>query len=140
MARANAYYILKDFPKAINDAEAALKSDANNPKANYVLANCYDDLNQLDKALNYYNKVISVNSETPVYYMRRAIVHGKMQQFQLCLQDLDNCTSLDPNYAEAYYWKGVAKVNLKQNPCSDLSKAVSLGFDVARQPLQTYCR
>jgi hypothetical protein len=51
VARANAYYILKDFPKAISDAEAVLKTDANNPKANYVLANCYDDLNQLDKAL-----------------------------------------------------------------------------------------
>ena len=48
VARATAYYELKDFPKAMSDAEAVLKTDANNPKANYVLANCYDDLNQLD--------------------------------------------------------------------------------------------
>lgn len=140
VARANAYYILKDFPKAISDAETVLKTDANNPKANYVLANCYDDLNQLDKALGYYNKVISLNAENPLYFMRRAILHGKMQQFQTCLQDLDACTSIDANYAEAYYWKGVVKVNMKQNPCADLRRALELGFSAAQQPLMTYCR
>lgn len=140
VARANAYYILKDFSKAINDAESVLKADANNPKANYILANCYDDLNQLDNALGYYNKVISVSSENPLYFMRRAILYGKMQQFQMCLQDLDACTNIDANYAEAYYWKGVVKVNMKQNPCADLRKALELGFTAAQQPLQTYCR
>ncbi len=140
VARANTYYILKDFPKAISDAEMVLKTDANNPKANYVLATCYDDLNQLDIALGYYNKVISVNAENPLYFMRRAILYGKMQQFQMCLQDLDACTNIDANYAEAYYWKGVVKVNMKQNPCADLRRALDLGFTAAQQPLQTYCR
>lgn len=140
IARANVFYVLKDFPKAMSDAETVLKTDVNNPKANYVLANCYDDLNQLEKALVYYNKTISVNSDNPLYYMRRAILYGKMQQFESCLQDLDACTNMDSNYAEAYYWKGVVKVNMKQNPCSDLKKAFDLGFIAAQQPLQTYCR
>lgn len=140
VARANAYYLLKDFSKAINDAESALKQDPNNPKANYVLANCYDDLNQLDKSLTYYNKVIASNVENPLYFMRRAIVYGKMQQYQKCLQDLDACTNIDSNYAEAYYWKGVVKVNMKQNPCTDLKRAVDLGFNAAQQPLSAYCR
>lgn len=63
-----------------------------------------------------------------------------MQQFQLCLKDLEICTELDKDFAEAYYWKGVVKVNLKQNPCNDLSRAVNLGFDAARQPLANYCK
>ena len=140
IARANVFYVLKDFSKAMSDAETVLKTDVNNPKANYVLANCYDDLNQLEKALVYYNKTISLNSDNPLYYMRRAILYGKMQQFESCLQDLDACTNMDSNYAEAYYWKGVVKVNMKQNPCSDLKKAFDLGFIAAQQPLQTYCR
>lgn len=140
VARANAYYTLKDLSKAINDAEMVLKTDPDNPKANYVLANCYDDLNQLDKALGYYNKVILASSENPLYYMRRAILYGKMQQYSLCLKDLDTCTLMDANYAEAYYWKGVVKVNMKQNPCADLKRAVDLGFTAAQQPLATYCR
>ena len=140
VARATAYYELKDFSKAISDAETVLKKEPNNPKANYVLANCYDDLNQLDKALAYYNNVISTNSENPIYYLRRAIVYGKQQQYQQCLQDLDASTNIDANYGEAYYWKGVVKVNMKQNPCNDLKKAMDLGFTAAQQPLKTYCK
>ncbi|MBC7694575.1 MAG: tetratricopeptide repeat protein [Burkholderiales bacterium] len=140
VARANVYYNLKDFPKAMNDAEFVLKTDPDNPNANYVMANCFDDLNQLDKALVYYNKVLIAKPENPLYYMRRAIVYGKMQKFELCMQDLDVCTKLDADYAEAYYWKGVVKVNLKQNPCADLKRAVDLGFSAAQQPLATYCK
>ena len=140
VARANVFYTLKDFPKAISDAETVLKTEPKNAKANNVLANCYDDLNQLDKAVLYYNKAIAVNSETPFYFLRRAIVYGKLQQYSSCLQDLETCTNLDANYAEAYYWKGVVKVNMKQNPCADLRKAVDLGFKAAEQPMATYCR
>jgi tetratricopeptide (TPR) repeat protein len=140
VARGNVYYQLKDMPKAIEDAKTALVIDPENVKAQFLLANCYDDLNLLDQALPYYNNAIQLDSKNPMYYLRRAIVYGKMQQFSSCLQDLEACTNLDANYAEAYYWKGVVKVNMKQNPCADLRKAVDLGFMAAQQPLKTYCR
>ena len=140
VARGNVYYQLKDMPKAIEDAKTALVIDPENVKAQFLLANCYDDLNLLDQALPYYSNAIQLDSKNPMYYLRRAIVYGKMQQFSSCLQDLEACTNLDANYAEAYYWKGVVKVNMKQNPCADLRKAVDLGFAAAQQPLQTYCR
>lgn len=140
VARANVYYTLKDFTKAMNDAQIVLKTEPNNMNANYVMANCYDEMNQLEKALLFYNKVISINSENPLFFMQRGILYGKLQQYPSCLLDLEACTSLDANYAEAYYWKGVVKVNMKQNPCSDLKKALDLGFNAAQQPLQTYCR
>jgi tetratricopeptide (TPR) repeat protein len=134
-ARGNVYYQLKDMTKAIEDAKTALVIDPENVKAQFLLANCYDDLNLLDQALPYYSNAIQLDSKNPTYYLRRAIVYGKMQQFSSCLQDLEACTNLDANYAEAYYWKGVVKVNMKQNPCADLRKAVDLGFAAAQQPL-----
>lgn len=140
VARGNVYYKIKDFPKAIGDGKSALVIDDKNAKAQFLLANCYDDLNLLDTALFYYNTAINLDSENASYYLRRAIVYGKLQQFSTCLQDLDRCTTLNSNYAEAYYWKGVVKVNLKQNPCADLKKALDLGFTAAENPLRTYCR
>lgn len=140
VARGNAYYNLKDFSKAIADAETALKLDPKNVRANFLLGNCYDDLNQLDKAKLFYDAAIIGNPEEPLFYLRRAILFGKMQQLQACLQDLEMCTKLNPNLAEAYYWKGVAKFNLKQNPCDDFKMAVKLGFGAAQQALQNYCR
>ena len=140
VARANVYYNLKDFTKAIQDAEKALSIDAKNAKANFLLGNCYDDLNDLPKALSYYNTSIQLNPEEPLFYLRRAVLYGKQQKFNECLADLNTCTTINENFAEAYYWKGVAKVSLKQNPCDDLKKAVKLGFSAAYQPLQNYCR
>ncbi len=140
VARANVYYMIKDFPKAISDAETVLKLDENNVKANFVLANCYDDLNQLDKALGYYNKVLSMNANDPSFYLRRAIVYGKLKNYTAALQDLNESTNINANYAEAYFWKGVVKVNQNQSPCNDLKKALDLGYAAAQQPLMKYCR
>lgn len=140
VGRGNSYLMLKDYSKAFADAEKANALNPNNHRILFLLANCYDDLNQLDKAMTYYDKVISINPENPMYFLRRAIVYGKMQKFEACLNDLEVTTNLAPDYAEAYYWKGVAKVNLKQNPCSDLKKAIELGFAAAQQPLGNYCR
>lgn len=139
VGRANVYYILKDYSKSISDAEKALAINGNNMKANFVLANCYDDLNQLDKALYYYNTAIHLNNEDASLFLRRGVLYGKQQQFNSCLTDLEISTTLNPNYAEAYYWKGVAKFNLNKNPCFDLNKALNLGFDEAQIPLKKYC-
>jgi tetratricopeptide (TPR) repeat protein len=139
-ARATTYYEERNYTAAISDAESALLKDANNVRAYYVLGNVYNDLNQLDKALKNYNAALAISPEEPAFYFKRAIVNGKLQHFANCLEDLDKSTTLDPEYAEAYYWKGVAKINLKQNPCEDLKKAVNLGFIEAQGPLSKYCR
>lgn len=140
VGRGNSYLMLKDYAKALADAEKANALNHNNPRTLFLLANCYDDLNQLEKSILYYDQAITLNPEEPGYHLRRAVVYGKMQQFQSCLMDLEISTNLDPNYAEAYYWKGVAKVNLKQNPCTDFKRSLDLGFEAARQPLNTYCK
>ena len=140
VGRGNTYLLLKEYDKALADGEMALQENATNVRAHFLIANCYDDLNQLDKALTYYNKTITSPFVEPVYYMRRGILLGKQQQFQSCLNDLNTCTALNPQFAEAYYWKGVAKVNLKQNPCTDLRTAVSLGFMAAQQSIAMYCK
>ncbi len=138
--RASAYYMLGDIPKAINDANLALQSDPNNAKAHFVLANCYNDMNRLNDALKEYNKSIELNSLEPDFYFKRAITHGKNQDFTSCLNDLLLCIQLNPNYYEAYYWKGVAKINLKQNPCEDLNIAAQHNFEPAINALNKYCR
>ncbi len=140
VGRANVYYLLNDYSRAMADANEVLKTDPKNSKANFTLANCYDDKNDLNNAMYFYNTAISSNTNDASYYLRRAIVHGKMKQLNSSLDDLNTATTLNPSYAEAYYWKGVVKVNLKQNPCEDFKRAVDLGFNAAGASLNTYCR
>lgn len=138
--RASAYYMINDMPKAMNDANFVLAKEPNNPKAHFVLGNCYNDLNKLDEAMIAYNKCIELSSEEPDYYFKRAIVSGKKQDFNTCLSDLVVCLELNPFYYEAYYWKGVAKVNLKQNPCSDFEIAARNNIEPAVAAYNKYCR
>lgn len=139
-ARANAYYEEHNYTAAIRDAEKALNKDPKSVRAFYVLGNACNDLNQLNRALQNYDAAISISPEEPAFYLKRAVVYGKQQNFAKCLEDLNKSTELDPRFAEAFYWKGVAKVNLNQSPCEDLQKAYNLGFLQAEGSLQKYCR
>ena len=140
VSRAEVYYQLKDYSKAFADAEKVLKSDPGNVGANFVIAQCYSELNQLDKALVHFTRCIELNNLEYSFYFKRAIVFGKMQKFNECLNDLNMALQMDPSSAEAHYWKGVAKVNLRKDPCADFQTALKYGFEAAREPLLKYCR
>lgn len=140
VARASAYYALNDLPKAMKDANYVLNSETNNAKAHFVLGNCYDDMNRLDDAMREYNKCIELNGSDAEYYFKRAIVFGKKQDFVSCKNDLSLCIELNSSYYPAYYWRGVAKVNLKENPCDDLRIAAQNNVKQAVAAYNQYCR
>lgn len=140
VARASAYYMINDLPKAMNDANHVLEKDPANAKAHFVLGNCFDSLNRLDEAMKEYNKCIELNREEPEFYFKRAIVFGKKQDFKSCLGDLTISIELNPFYYEAYYWRGVAKVNLQQNACDDFRTAARNNVTPAINAFNKYCR
>lgn len=140
VGRASAYYMLKDFPKALNDAKRVLSVDANNPKARFVMANCYNDLDKLDQAISEYNKCIEISSDDADFYFKRAIAYGKKQDFEQCMNDLNLCITLNETYFEAYYWRGVAKINLRINPCEDLKIAARNNITPAVNVYNKYCQ
>lgn len=138
-ARAAVYYEMNQIEKAINDANNALTQDALNANANYVIANCYNSLNELDKAMFHYNTAIKAEPNDAMMYLKRAILYGKKQQFEHCISDLNQAIYINNQLAEAYYWRGVAKYNINKNSCDDLNKAALLGFEVARSAIKKYC-
>lgn len=138
--RAAAYLLLQDFPKAKQDAEYALRLDAKQAKALFVLAECYNAMNQLEAALSFYNQAIALNANEADYYFKRAIAYGKFQKFDACLSDLEVCLYLNPSYYDAYYWRGVAKVNVGQNACSDFETAAKHNVQQAVSAYYKYCQ
>jgi tetratricopeptide (TPR) repeat protein len=140
IGRASAYFMLKDIPKAMEDANYVLKNEPNHAKALFVLGNCYNSLNQLDTAISFYHKCIAISTDDGDFYFRRAIAYGKKQDFVRCLEDLNQSIVLNPLNFEAFYWRGVAKVNLKQNPCTDLRIAARNNIEPAVQAYNKFCR
>jgi protein O-mannosyl-transferase len=140
VGRASAYHLLGDLPNAIKDAQASLRIEKNNSKAHFVLGNCFNEQNKLEDALSEYNKSIALNDGEAEFYFKRAIVFGKKQEFEKCINDIDLCLAFDPIYYEAYYWRGVAKVNLGRNGCSDFEIAARQNFEPASTAFKKYCR
>ncbi len=140
VGRATAYYMLQDFPKAINDANYVLKTEENNTRAHFVLGNCYNDLNRLHDAITEYNKCIALDKDEADFYFKRGIVNGKKQDFTACINDMDICLGLKPDYYEAFYWRGVARVNLKQNACADFKIAAQNNYQPAITAYNKFCR
>lgn len=64
-----------------------------------------------------------------------------MQDFKGALQDFNSAFANKPDYAEAYYNRGIAKYQLQQleAACRDWEQALGLGFRQAAQPLKQYC-
>lgn len=139
-ARASAYYMLGDYSKALEDAQRSLSLDAKNAKAHFVMGNCYNDMNRLNDALREYNKSLELDGDDADCYFKRAIVYGKNQEFKASVNDLSTCIELRPVYYEAYYWRGVAKINLGVDGCDDLRIAALRNFKPAVAAFNKYCR
>lgn len=139
VARASAYYALLQYKPARLDANAALFKDQKNHKALFVLGNCDNDEGDLPNAISFYNRAIELNNQEPDYYFKRSIALGKQQKFTDCINDLNKCLKLNPNYIEAYYWRGVAKVNLKENPCEDFRRAAENAYAPAKEAYSKFC-
>ena len=58
------------------------------------------------------------------------------------IADFDKAIGINPNYAEAYYRRGLAKVESSQNKsgCLDLCKAAELGLLSAYEQIKKYCK
>lgn len=61
---------------------------------------------------------------------------------QGAIQELDNAIKLNPQNADAYYWRAVAKCYLSDNAgcCADYEKAAKLGHPSAADMVQKYCK
>jgi tetratricopeptide (TPR) repeat protein len=140
VGRGAAYYMLKDLPKAMNDAEHVLRKDPSQAKAWFVLGNCYNEMNKIDDAIRSYDKSLAINNDDPDFYFKRAIAYGKKQDFKPCLNDLNTVIDLNAGYMEAYYWRGVAKANLKLSPCEDLKIAARNNIPQAFNAYSKYCQ
>jgi protein O-mannosyl-transferase len=138
--RASAWYTKGDLEKALADANHALRLDPGNARALFVSGNCLDDLKRHDDAIDAYTRAIAIAPEEADFYLRRAVAYGKLRRFQECLDDLDLCIRLRPSYPEAFYWRGVAKLNLRLSPCEDFRYAMEARYEPAAQAFNSYCK
>ncbi len=139
LARAPLYLISKEYDKAYQDLQHILTQNPNNHKAYFMMAEYYYDQNNLQMAKQYYDKAIALYKYDYEYYFQRATVFGKLNNFIACIQDLDKSITLNADFADSYYWRGIAKYNLKINPCNDFQQALQKGNKQVSAIYTKYC-
>ena len=65
-----------------------------------------------------------------------------LEDYRGAIDDFNKTIDINPNYGNAYYYRGLAKIDLNQtnNGCVDLSKAGELGISDAYVSIKKYCR
>jgi tetratricopeptide (TPR) repeat protein len=138
--RALLYQQTEQYAKAFNDIEKVLAAEPENARAYYIKANCLEQQNNLQSALDFYNKAIEFGNDDPLFYLRRGIVAASLGQMRLALSDLDLTIQKQPSLGAAWYWRGMVKYKLKQQPCADLNEAVKRGYGEAVDAMAKFCR
>jgi len=101
--RALAFLSTEEFDKAIRDFEKTLELDSN--LANVVYANlgyAYDEKNDFEKAIYYYNEGLKIDPDDALLYNNRGGAFFLQEEFQDAIVDFNKAIELDSAYLEAY--------------------------------------
>ena len=139
-ARATILEQTKQFERAIEDLDTAIKQKPSYGKALYLRALCRDEMGNAALSLTDYTSAIATENNEPLYYLNRAIAYGKLNRISESITDLDMAINLNPNYAQAYYIRAIGKNKRGENPCFDLKKADVLGWKDAKDAIKKICK
>ena len=91
----------------------------------------YLDQGNLDKAIQEYNRCLSVDSNYVSALVNRGLAYTKKQELNNALQDLNKALKLSPSHSEALYNRGMLFLRNKEynKAITDLEKAVKFKPD-----------
>jgi len=86
-------------------------------------------INNMNEALNYLNKAISIKPEGD-YYLMRGKANFAAKNIEKAISDYSEAINIKSDDGEAYYFRGTAKGEKldKYGACDDWKKAESLGY------------
>ena len=129
-----------DFIASVNDLSFAIKISPTYYEAWFARGNAYMKLNDLKQAYDDFTMVIHLNRYHFGALQNRAIVRGNMGDFAGAIEDLNAAISLNPGFAASYYLRGIALFNTGGNGCTDLNKAMLMGYQDALRAIEYYCK
>ena len=126
--RAAAYIHLKDLNAAIEDYQAAIKSDPAHLGAHVGLAETFNVSGQPDKALAAFTAAIETFPNNHLVYNNRGLCYQQQGKPQEAINDFNKALEIDKNFAVAYTNRGYTYQgvgNLKDAE-QDFTKAISI--------------
>lgn len=133
------YEYFGDLDDAINCFSKAIAIDSTDVyyyQMRYVL---YTETDSQLKALDDLNKIVELEPSALAYY-ERGRTKIRLKRLNKATLDFDKAIELDPNYAEAFYWRGLVKFQQGKDGCADLRKAVDMKYPDALEQWKDHCK
>ena len=127
------YGEIKDFKKAIEAYDAALRLNPNLAEAYNNRGNAKNSLGEHEAAIEDYNEALQRNPDDAEVYNNRGNAKGNIGEHEAAIKDYNEALRLNPNLAEAYNNRGVVKSDLGEHKAAieDYNEALRLMPDDA---------
>lgn len=144
--RGSKLYLKKEYKLAIEDMEKCVELDPEeldeyNQQFKEIIAASQEGLEEFDKALVSYNKLIRDNPDNAsFYYDKRAGVKLELNDFEGAIQDYSFSIRINPN-SEVYMNRATAflLVGMNNEACNDFEMAGEMGDQRAFEIIDEYC-
>jgi tetratricopeptide (TPR) repeat protein len=143
--RGVAKFYLEDYPGAIADYTKALEIDPNDYSTHGRRGWAEYNIQDYSGAIDDFTKAL----EGPKYNIRYHNIRGRtkyqLRDYEGAIADFDKVikswTSGKTQKNNAYYWRGLSKIELgqKESGCLDLKKASKAGYIKADRAIGSYC-
>jgi len=137
----------RNISAAIDEYRLALEFDSRGIDANYGIAVCYSAFciqngDYCIDALDHYKVVNEIASGYRNTHRNMSTCYIKTYQYKQAVDYCDKAIAQNPEDGESYFYRGYAKIELKKTEegCTDLKRALSLGFEDAQEKLLDYCK
>lgn len=132
--------------EAIEKYKQALSFNPNGLDANYGIGVCYSAIciqngSYCMDALDHFLKVEQLAGAYRYTFRNMSTCYIKTYQYQKAIEYSSKAIRQDSKDGESYYYRGTAKIELKQTEegCLDLQKSHALGFPEAKDKIDSYC-
>jgi tetratricopeptide (TPR) repeat protein len=133
---------LKDYKLAIEKYQEALEQKVDYIEAYRGLWKSKMELGKKVSALYTIRRVLAIDSTLAEAYLDRSILlTNRSKNFDLVFQQLDSALLLKPDYAEAFFQKGMVYLAMGDavSACPNWQKAADLNYEKATFFLGLYC-
>lgn len=129
-------YRLQDgqYDRAITEFELALEANADHPLAYLGIALALMHQQRYEASLEAFGHVLALDDSLAVAYADRGILHDRMGQHDLALQDYRRALSLDPKLADGPGWLWRFLRNLPERPPTIADRAAYLEAELRKPP------
>jgi tetratricopeptide (TPR) repeat protein len=118
-----ALYMLGTYPSAITELHKALELNTHLDRTQVLLALSYFNTGDFDRAIPLLEKAYHAMKDDPVVAAHLGLAYLQQEKDDQALVMLSHWVELEPNSADALYFKGKAAMYVASNSFSQLTKA-----------------